>query len=313
MTSRNSNSLGVVRRSWLLVPLSEDKLVGEAWSTGADVIALDLMELVAEQHKPLARERSREAIETVSRGGAEVFVQVDKRDFQADLNACVWPGLVGIIVPRLESAQEVSEADDLLSTLEKERGLPPQTVQIVASIETAKGNLGAIEVVRSSPRIWGMTLGRADLVMDLRPEPSGDFHLMTYFMQRAIIIANATGLVPLGAWWRAPARGLLAGPDDTYEAALRGRQIGFKGSLCIRSDQVEPLNRGFTPSPDEVTQGQRLVDTFSQGDDSRAAIAHRDGRIIDRSAAEGAKQLIAYAKVCGTRDEEKAKAFAQTS
>ena len=313
MTSRNSNSPGVVRRSWLLVPLSEDKLIRESWSTGADVIVLDLMEMVAEEYKPLARERSREAIETVSRGGAEVFVQVDKQDFQTDLNACVWPGLGGIIIPRLEYAQEVTEADDLLSTLEKERNLRPQTLQIVASIETAKGNLGAMEIVRSSPRLWGMTLGRADLVMDLRPEPSGEFHLMTYLMQRAVIIANASGLAPLGAWWRAPARGLLAGPDDTYEAAFRGRQIGFKGSLCIRADQVEPLNRGFTPSPDEVTQAHQMLDAFSQQDNSRAAIVHEDGRIVDRSAAGGAKQIIAYAKVCATRDEEKAKALARTT
>ena len=190
-----------VRRSWLLVPLSEEKLVVEAWSLGADVIALDLTEFVAEKHKPRARQRAKAAIRTVSRGGAQVFAQVDKGVLNADLKACVWPGLSGIIISRVESAQEVGEAEDLLLQLEGERGLQPQSLQIVASVETAKGNLVAMDIARSNPRLWGLSLGRADLVMDLRPEPSGEFHMMTYLMQRIITIANAAGLVPLGAWW----------------------------------------------------------------------------------------------------------------
>jgi len=39
--------------------------------------------------------------------------------------------------------------------------------------------------------------------MDLRPEPSGELHLMPYLMQRLITAANAAAVMPLGAWWRA--------------------------------------------------------------------------------------------------------------
>ena len=304
---------GYVRRSWLLVPLSDEKLVESAWSHGADVIALDLMELVAEEDKPQARERAREAIEAVALGGAQVFTQVDKELLYADLTACVWPGLSGIIISRLESVQEVAEADDLLSQLEEERGLLPRTLQIVASVETARGNHEAMNIARSSPRLWGMTLGRADLVMDLRPEPSGEIHLMTYLMQRVITVANASGLVPLGSWWRAPARGLLASPDATYEAALRGRHIGFKGSLCIRPDQVEPLNKGFTPEANEVAQAQRLVDFFSRQGESGGAALYLDGRIIDLPTAKGAHHMIAYAQASAERDEKKSEIVAQAT
>jgi citrate lyase beta subunit len=93
--------------------------------------------------------------------------------------------------------------------------------------------------------VRALTLGRADLVMDLRAEPSHEIHLMPYLMQRLIIIARAAGVAPIGAWWRAPDRGLLATPENTYEAAQRGRAIGFKGAMCLRANQVEPLNRAF--------------------------------------------------------------------
>ena len=300
-----------VRRSWLLVPLSEERMVQDAWSFGADVVLLDLAELVPEEARPRAREWAREVVGAVAKGGAEVFVQVDKELLYADLSACVWPGLKGIVVTRLESAQEASEAAGLLSQLEEERGLPPGTLQIVAAVETAKGNLAAMDIALSSPRVWGITLGRADLVMDLRPEPSGEIHLMTYLMQRIITIANAASLVPLGAWWRPPARGLLDSPAGTRDAALKGRHIGFKGSFCIRPDQVEPLNLGFTPEPGEVEEANRLVGAFAEAERMGSALCELESRIIDLPTGESARRLIAHAQACAIRDEEKAKAVRQ--
>ena len=121
-------------------------------------------------------------------------------------------------------------------------------VELAASLETAVGNHNGFEIANASPRIWSLTLGRVDLIMDLRPEPSGEIHLMPYLMQRLIILAAAAGKVPLGAWWRFPDRGLLATPENTLAAAQRGRAIGFKGSFCVLDNQVGPLNDGFTPT-----------------------------------------------------------------
>ena len=129
--------------------------------------------------------------------------------------------------------------------LENERGLLPGSLKIDAALETACGNHAGYDIARASPRVSGLTLGRADLIMDLRPEPSDEIHLMPYLMQRLIIIAGSAGVTPIGAWWRAPDRGLLATPDNSYQAALRGRAIGFKGAMCLRANQVEPLNRAF--------------------------------------------------------------------
>ena len=301
-----ANADNTVRRSWLLVPLSDEGMASNAWQTGADVIVLDLMELVEERHKPQARDRSKAAIASVSRGGADVFVHVDKELLYADLRACVWPGLAGIVLPRSETVEEVREADQLLSQLEVERGLPPGSLEIVVSVETARGNYNAMEIASSSSRIWGITLGRADLVMDLRPEPSGEFHLMAYLMQRLITIANACGIVPLGAWWRVPARGLLAGPTDTYDAAVRGRSIGFKGSMCIRPEQVEQLNRGFTPPEDEVMQARSLIAALSEGEAAGEALVNVEGRMVDQPIARAARHLIDRADACSVQDGKRA-------
>src|SRR4030095_2481381 len=237
-----------IRRSWLVAPLSKAEHIAQASRSGADVIALDLVEFVAEEDKPAARERAEAAIRAAHAGGAEVFAQVDPELLVADLHACAWPGLTGVIVSRLESVEQAAEVDGLLTELEARRGILHGTLEIVAALETARGNQVAYDIGRASPRIRGLTLGRADLIMDLRPEPSGEIHLMPYLMPRLITLARALGVTPIGAWWRAPARGLLAGPADTYHAARRGRAIRFTGSLSTDCDPGETPNpRGPPP------------------------------------------------------------------
>ncbi len=233
------------RRSWLLAPVSTPDLIARAAHSGADVIVLDLVEFVAEADKADARANFGAAFVAACAGGAEIFAQIDPTAAPDDLAACVRPGLSGVVVTRAESTGEIAEIDQLLERLETERGIAPGTIQIVAALETARGNHAAYEISQASPRIVGLTLGRADLVMDLRAEPSGEFHLMEYLMQRLIIVAGTAGVVPLGAWWRAPDRGLYATADNTRAAAQRGRSIGFKGSLCVADHQIDALNRAY--------------------------------------------------------------------
>jgi citrate lyase subunit beta / citryl-CoA lyase len=298
----------VVRRSWLVVPVSDAAQLEQAAAAAADVVVLDLMEFVPEQAKPAARERVPEAIGQVAQRGAEVFVQIDKELLYADLTAAVWPGLSGIVMPRLAAPREVTEADALLTSLEDQRGLRPGTLALVGVLDTAQGNYVAMDIARASPRFWGLTLGRADLGMDLRPEPSGELHLLPYLMQRLITIANAAGLVPLGAWWRAPARGLLANPEDTYRAAVRGRSLGFKGALCLRPNQVEPLNRGFSPEAAELEAARELVAAYREAGEDGTAILRLHDRIIDVATVTQASHLLAYAEACSSRDAAKGQA-----
>lgn len=233
------------RRSWLLVPASKPIEIEQAAKSGADVVVLDLAELVLEKDKPAARQAVRGAIDLLRAAGREVFVQTEPEFCGADLEASVWPGLSGIVMSRAERAEQVAEAAALIDCFETEREMSVGSVGIVAALETAQGNHAAHDILHASHRICGATLGRADLIMDLRPEPTGEIHMMPYLMQRLIIVAGAAGVPPVGAWWRAPDRGLLATADNTYAAATRGRAIGFKGAMCLRAEQVSALNRAY--------------------------------------------------------------------
>ncbi len=232
----------LMHRSWLIVPASDGSKVAEAIRSATDAVVLDLVELAAD--KAAARIAARPAIESMKAGSAALYAQVDANALEADLDACAWPGLAGVVISRAESARQIQDAAHRLDQLEKKRGIAPG-LKIVAAVETAPGNHAAYDIARASARVSGVTLGRADLVMDLRPEPSGEIHLMPYLMQRLVIVAGAAGVAPIGAWWRAPDRGLLATPENTRRAAERGRAIGFKGAMCLRPGQVAPLNQAY--------------------------------------------------------------------
>ncbi len=303
-------ALDKIRRSWLLLPASQPGRIAAASDAGADAAVLDLAELVAEPDKSAARETLRENLLPAKAAGAEVFVQIDPELMLADLRAAVWPGLDGIVISRAESAKLVADADAIISSLESERGMLPGSVELIASLETAAGNHNGFEIANASPRIWGLTLGRADLVMDLRPEPSGEIHLMPYLMQRLIILAAAAGKVPLGAWWRFPDRGLLATPENTLAAAQRGRAIGFKGSFCLLDNQVGPLNEGFTPTAAQVEVAQTLHQSYIAATKSGAStvVSIDDGRALTPDIALQAANVPALADACAARERIKAAA-----
>jgi citrate lyase subunit beta/citryl-CoA lyase len=317
-----------IRRSWLIVPAHDEVRLAAAAQAGADVIVLDLQDMVHDTKKHAARARLREAIPQMCAQGAEVFVRADIELLYADLHAAVWRGLSGLLLPGVTRVEQVQEADSLLGKLQAERGVvkpppvgdvleaddpvsPQQALEIHLCLDSGRGNWDAVELIQASSRVKSISLGRADLVMDLREEPTGDLHLMPYLMQRLIIIANAAGVQPIGAWWRATSRGLVASYDDTLAAAITGRQAGFKGALCMRAHQVAALNRGFTPTADEITRARSIIAAFAKGSDNGSSSIHLDGEIIDAARAAIAAYLIEWAAACDKREQGRATVVAQ--
>ena len=284
-----------VRRSWLLVPAHRPELMERLDTSGADVIVLDLEDLVHDQRKYTARANIREGIDRARRGGAEVFVRCDLELLYADLEASVWRGLQGIVLPKVTSVAQIREAEELLEHFEIEGGVrqagllheidefdAPRSVEnsleIHLALENAEGNQSAVQLIESSRRVRSVSLGRADLVMDLRGEPNGDLHLMPFLLQRLVVVAQMTGVTPIGAWWQATSRGMRDTPENSQRAARLGWQAGFKGGLCVDPEQVAALNAGFTPS--EAESAEWFAACAARDEARRQAIAWAQAEVV---------------------------------
>ena len=97
-------------RSLLYVPVSSDRFVAKAHERGADAIILDLEDAVAPSQKVAARAKLADAVKSVGRNGAIVFVRInaDADMIRADADAACRAGAFGLFVPKVHNAHSLA-------------------------------------------------------------------------------------------------------------------------------------------------------------------------------------------------------------
>ena len=227
--------------------------VERAWTHNADAIALDLHSLPAAQ-KGQARARIREQLAGLGRGGAEAFVSISQAHLYADAEAAVWPGLAGLLIAHPASvAEQVQEADEVVTELEKRHGVGAGSVEIVVLLGTAKGVWNIREIITASPRVTTVGLDESHLLMDLGLLPSPEEDPLEFYARGRIVLEAAGvpaqlhghhGVYRLGLGYPLSSfPNLDATADEVRTAAKDGKELGFNGALCWAPEWVEPCNR----------------------------------------------------------------------
>src|SRR6266700_5959277 len=98
-----------VWRSMLFVPVTQRRFVEGAARRGADAIILDLEDSVAASEKERARALVAEAADTVSRGGADVVVRINRplRLAVRDIEAAIGPRVLALALPKVDGLDHV--------------------------------------------------------------------------------------------------------------------------------------------------------------------------------------------------------------
>jgi citrate lyase subunit beta/citryl-CoA lyase len=302
----------LVRRSGLTMPVVTRRFVEHAWRRGCDFINLDLEDSVPQHAKAYARSLIKEAIGLVSKGGAEAFTRINHDTVVADLEAIVWPGLQRINYPKAEYAAEIRQIDALLTRLERERGMRPGTVEIGANIETAVGVANAFAIASASPRIkeFGGATGY-DMSRDLGVEMFVGFDQFVYGKGELELAARTLGLEVRATPFIANTTGSVSDPDRAFREAEAARKCGFRHGGGLNPAVVEPQNRGFTPSAEDVQDAHWVLEQYQELQGTAATWCEINGRIIDRYEATRARDTLEWAELCAERDREKAAAVAR--
>lgn len=295
----------LVRRSNLLVSVTDKAGVDAAWRHSADAVTLDLKGADAG-----ARARVRESIAAVARGGAEVFVRVNKESLQADLEASVWPGLRGIVLPCVESAAEIKAADGMVTALEHDRKIASGSLQFIVMLESARGVWDIRAILTASPRITQVALDESALAGDLDIKPLPELDPFDYARGRVVVEATAAKVNPVGMAYPLSVQSTAASAEEIHALAVKGKNLGMKGVLCPHADWVAPVNAAFTPTPELVHYNKRVREAFTAGVAAGTAAVPLDGRMIDVPVDEWAIVVLATAEACAARDAEKKKALA---
>ena len=302
-----------VRRSGLTMPVNTERFVDKAWTRGCDYINLDLEDSVPEWKKPHARTLVKDAIGTVSKGGAEVFIRINHGYVQADLEAVVWPGLKRVNYPKTETAEEIEKLDQIITRLERERGIRPGTIEIGAALETARGVTNAYEIAGASPRIKEFGGGSGyDMTRDLGAEMFVGLDQFVYGRGEMELAARVLGKELLGAPYIPDTRGSVSDSEQAFREADAARKCGFRHGSGLHPNVVEPQIRGFTPTAQEVEHARWVLERYGELQAAGRVWEDVDGQVIDGYEACRAAELLDWAQLCAERDKAKAEAVART-
>lgn len=284
-------------RSLLFVPGDSEKKFARASTSGADVLILDLEDAVAPSMKADARVRVAEWLDRAGEIEPALFVRVNPLGTgltDDDLAAVVRPGLAGILVPKANGAQDVATIAAVIDRLEAAAGMPAGTVRImVVATETPQAMFALGSYTPPHPRLVGLTWGAEDLAAAIgataNKETDGQWTEPYRFARSLCLFAAASAQV-------APVDTLYADFRDAegLEAdCRRARRDGFTGRIAIHPDQVDTINRCFSPSEAEIADARRIVAAFAANPE--LGTIGIDGKMYDIPHLKAAQKTLAAA------------------
>lgn len=280
-------------RSKLFVPGGRPELFAKALAGEADALSFDLEDSVTPELKGAARMAiaSFLATEAARQSPKLMIVRTNAPStpyFADDIEAVVGDGVTLINLPKIESAEEVRAAVDMIARVEATRGWQRRT-RLLVNIETPLALARAASIAGAHPRVAGLQLGLADMF-----EPYGierrdlaNVHSVLFAMRMAAAQADVFALD--GAFAD------VADSEGYREEAALARRLGYLGKSCIHPRQVALANQAFAVSDAEIESARRIVEAAREpGNQGRGAFMV-DGKMVDLPFLKRAQALLAAA------------------
>lgn len=288
----------MIPRSLLFAPADSDRKMEKASASGADLVILDLEDSVSAERKPLARDAARTFLKAnPDRSKRQLWVRINPISSPmglADLAGVIPGGPDGIMIPKPDSGADITTLDHYVSALEAAADLPLGGIKIIpVATETAKSMFALGTYVGASPRMTLMTWGAEDIAAVVGASANRDAegrYDPLYELARTLCLAGAAA---------ADAAAIdtvytnFRNPEGLEEECLRVRRMGFQGKIAIHPDQIEIINRCFTPTGAEVAHAERIIDAF----DSNPSLGTVgiDGKMYDMPHLKLARKVKAAA------------------
>ncbi|MGI6252855.1 MAG: HpcH/HpaI aldolase/citrate lyase family protein [Aminivibrio sp.] len=287
-----------LRRTSLYIPGTNPGMLANADVFGADSIILDLEDGVPVTEKDAARILVRNGLKNIPFSkNTEITVRLNALSTpfgRDDFNEIIPLRPDAVRLPKCESAEDILEADDLISELEKKNGIPEGSVKIITITESAGGGCNLAAIAAASPRVVALNYGAEDYTASLGAERTKEGGELDDIRAKVVVAARIAGIQALDSVF-----GDVNDSEGLYEDALRARRLGFDGKSVIHPRQIAVVHKAFTPSDKEISFAQRVMTAFSDAERRGSGVVALDGRMIDAPVVARARKTIALAKAAG--------------
>jgi citrate lyase subunit beta/citryl-CoA lyase len=270
-------------------------MLAKAAGLEADEIVVDLEDSVASDAKDQARELVGDLVVAERSLAVAVAVRINpltspwgERDV-ADLVERAGPRIGSLVIPKVESGEDVLAVDRLLCSV----GEPARGVGLQALIETAGGILRAGEIAIGSPRLEALILGYADLAASLgrAPGPAPPEQWL-HAQETVLVAARAAGLQAIDGPYLE-----IRDDDGLRLRAEHARALGFDGKWAVHPGQLGIINAAFTPVHEELVRARAILDALARAE-GRGAV-ELDGEMVDEASRKLALQVVARGRAAG--------------
>jgi citrate lyase subunit beta/citryl-CoA lyase len=282
-------------RSWLFAPGDSERKMEKATAGAADIVIFDLEDAVAEEQKTVARAMVPAFLNAQPLAARKrLWVRINPLDGPyalEDLAAVVSARPGGIMLPKAYGREDVEVLNHYLTILEVAAGIEQGSTKVIVLVtETAEG-MFTTGTYAGAPRVVAMTWGAEDLADAIgaseNRNPDGSYSF-TYELARSMCLlgAAAAQVLPIET-----IQGDFRDLDGLRKRAEKVRRDGYRGMLAIHPAQVDVINEAFTPSAEEFTAAQEIVDLFA-ANPGVGTIGYK-GAMLDRPHLARAQALLA--------------------
>lgn len=284
------------RRALLYMPGDDWKKIIKALTLSVDCICMDMEDGVALNRKSETRAAIAKALQELDFGSSEKLARINpvgsglEKD---DIEAVLPYHPDGIVIPKVESLEQIQWGDEIIEAAELANGWPLNSVRMLVGVETAKGILNLKEIA-SHPRLDGIIFGGEDFAASIGAKRTEEATELLFARQAVVTACAAYGLQAIDI--------VTIDFKDTQRVrseAEFGAGLGFSGKQIIHPNQVAPVQEAFTPDDESIAYARRVVDTFESHQKEGIGVFALDGQMIDMPLVKNAQKVLERAKAAG--------------
>jgi len=285
------------RRALLYMPGDDRRKIEKSTTLGVDSICMDMEDGVAANRKDEARTVIAQAMKELDFKNSERCIRINSVGSgieKFDLAAALTTNPDAIVVPKIESAEQVKWVSEHIETHELASKKNIGTIRLLIGVETAKGIMNLKEIAEADKRLEAIIFGGEDYAASVGAIRTKAATELLYARQAVVTACAANDLQALDIVFID-----FKDPEGLRAEAEQGAGFGFSGKQIIHPNQVQVTQEAFTPSDSAIEYAKRIVESFEASQKEGKGAFSLDGKMIDMPLLKNAQKVLDRAKAAG--------------
>ena len=285
------------RRALLYMPGDDRRKIEKATTLGVDSICMDMEDGVAANKKAEARAVIALAMKDLDFGNSERCIRINSIGSgieKRDLVAALATNPDAIVVPKIESAEQVKWVSEHIEGYELSSNLNIGAIRLLIGVETAQGILNLKEIAEADKRLEAIIFGAEDYAASVGATRTKEATEVLYARSAVVTACAANDLQAIDMVYID-----FKDSEGLRVEAEQGAGLGFSGKQVIHPNQVSVAQEAFTPSAEAIEYAKRIVESFESSQKEGKGAYALDGKMIDMPLLKNAQKVLDRARAAG--------------